>query len=80
MDRDATFLDLAAALGRTADLNYFRYRFSDPTYLATAALLTPLARGPLLDLGCGAGHGIHALLRRLPRSVVAGLDANFVCP
>src|SRR5436190_17307287 len=29
LDRDATFLDLAAALGRTRDLDYFRYRFSD---------------------------------------------------
>jgi SAM-dependent methyltransferase len=75
--RDATFLDLAADLGRTRDLDYFRYRFSDLSYIATAALLTPLTRGPVLDLGCGAGHGIHALVRRLPRSLVAGLDANF---
>jgi len=75
--RDATFLELAAELGRTKDLDYFRYRFSDLSYIATAALLTPLARGPVLDLGCGAGHGSHAILRRLPRSVVAGLDANF---
>src|SRR5690348_446736 len=52
--RDATFLELAAELGRTRDLDYFRYRFSDLSYLATAALLTPLTRGPLLDLGCGA--------------------------
>ncbi|HVR86083.1 MAG TPA: methyltransferase domain-containing protein [Planctomycetota bacterium] len=75
--RDATFLDLAAELGRTHDLDYFRYRFSDLSYIATAALLTPLSRGPVLDLGCGAGHGVHALSRRLPRSLVAGLDANF---
>jgi len=75
--REGTFLELAAELGRTQDLDYFQYRFSDPSYIATAALLTPLARGPVLDLGCGAGHGIHALLRRLPRSLVAGVDANF---
>jgi len=75
--RDATFLDLVAALGRTRDLDYFRYRFSDLSYLATAALLTPLTRGPLLDLGCGAGHGIHAMFRRIPRSLAVGVDANF---
>src|SRR5689334_18792648 len=56
INRDATFLDLAAKLGRTNDLDYFRYRFSDLSYLSTAALLTPLSQGPVLDLGCGAGH------------------------
>lgn len=75
--RDATFLELAAELGRTHDLDYWRYRFSDLSHLATSAMLTPLVRGPLLDLGCGAGHGIHALFRRVPRSVAVGVDANF---
>jgi SAM-dependent methyltransferase len=64
-------------LGRTRDLDYFRYRFSDFSYLATAALLTPLTRGPVLDLGCGAGHGLRAIFRRIPRSVAVGVDANF---
>jgi SAM-dependent methyltransferase len=76
-DRDATFINLAAALGRTRDLDYFRYRFSDLSYLSTAALLTPLSRGPVLDLGCGAGHMVHALFRRIPKSMVVGLDLNF---
>ncbi|MBV8879170.1 MAG: methyltransferase domain-containing protein [Planctomycetaceae bacterium] len=76
-DRDATFIDLAAALGRTSDLDYFRYRFSDLSYVSTAALLTPLQRGPVLDLGCGAGHLAEALFRRIPRSVVVGVDFNF---
>ena len=76
-NRDATFIDLAAALGRTRDLDYFRYRFSDLSYLTTAALLTPLSRGPVLDLGCGAGHMVHALFRRIPKSLVVGLDLNF---
>ncbi|MBI3855826.1 MAG: methyltransferase domain-containing protein [Planctomycetes bacterium] len=76
-NRDATFIELAEALGRTRDLDYFRYRFSDLSYLSTAALLTPLDRGPLLDLGCGAGHLVHAMFRRLPKSVVVGLDLNF---
>jgi len=76
-DRDATFLDLAAALGRGADLDYFRYRFSDLAYIASAALLAPLARGPVLDLGCGAGHLTEAVFRRIPKSLVVGLDFNF---
>ena len=76
-DRDATFLDLAAALGRTADLDYFRYRFSDLAYISSASLLTPLSRGPILDLGCGAGHLTEAVFRRVPKSLVVGLDHNF---
>ena len=72
-----TFIDLAASLGRQGDLDYFRYRFSDLSYLSTSALLTPLTRGPVLDLGCGAGHGIHALLRRIPKALVVGLDLNY---
>lgn len=76
-NRDATFIDLAEALGRTSDLDYFRYRFSDLSYLSTAALLTPLSRGPLLDLGCGAGHLAAAMFRRVPKSLVVGLDFNF---
>jgi SAM-dependent methyltransferase len=74
---DCTFLELAAELGRTRDLDYFRYRFSDLSYVASVALLAPLSRGPVLDLACGAGHLIHALLRQLPKSVVVGLDLNF---
>jgi SAM-dependent methyltransferase len=77
MNREASFLELAEALGRTADLDYFRYRFSDLSYLAAAALLTPLDRGPVLDLGCGAGHLTYALSRRIPRGIFVGLDLNF---
>jgi len=76
-NRDATFIDLAAELGRTRDLDYFRYRFSDLSFLTTAALLTPFHRGPVLDLGCGAGHMVLALFRRIPKSIVVGLDLNF---
>jgi SAM-dependent methyltransferase len=75
--RDATFLGLAAALGRTADLDYFRYRFSDLSFLSTAALLTPLSQGPVLDLGCGAGHLARALSQRIPRGMIVGLDLSF---
>ena len=76
-NRDATFLELASELGRTNDLDYFRYRFSDLSYLSTAALLTPLAQGPVLDLGCGAGHLAHALSKRIPRGLIVGLDLSF---
>ncbi len=71
----ATFLELAAELGRTSDLDYFRYRFSDTSYLSSAALLTPLREGPALDLGCGAGHLTRALGKRA--APVAGLDVSF---
>ena len=76
-NREATFLDLAATLGRTNDLDYFRYRFSDLSYLSTAALLTPLPQGPVLDLGCGAGHLVSALSKRIPRALIVGLDISF---
>lgn len=76
-DRDAGFLRMAAELGRTADLDYFRYRFSDLSFVSTAALLTPLRSGPVLDLGCGAGHLLDALSRRIPKGLFVGLDLHF---
>jgi SAM-dependent methyltransferase len=76
-NRVATFMDLAAALGSADDLDFFRYRFSDLTYLGAAALLTPLTQGPVLDLGCGAGHLITAISRRIPRAMIVGVDLNF---
>lgn len=73
----ATFLDAAARLGRASDLDYFRYRFSDPSYVASCAFLAPLTEGPVLDLCCGAGHVTRALVRKLPGAAVVGLDLNF---
>jgi SAM-dependent methyltransferase len=73
----ATFLELLADFGRTRDLDYFRYRFSDLVYLGSAALLTPLEKGPALDLGCGAGHLARALGKRIGAADVVGLDASF---
>jgi SAM-dependent methyltransferase len=74
---EATFLQLAEALGRVGDLDYFRYRFSDLSYIASAATVAPLARGPVLDLGCGAGHLVSALAKRIPKGLIAGLDLNY---
>jgi SAM-dependent methyltransferase len=76
-NRVATFIELAAALGRSNDLDYFRYRFSELSYLSSAALLTPLTQGPVLDLGCGAGHLMSAVSKRIPRVMIVGLDLNF---
>jgi SAM-dependent methyltransferase len=77
LNRDATFLQLAEALGRVGDLDYFRYRFSDLSYVASAALAAPLSRGPVLDLGCGAGHLVSALAKRIPKGLIVGLDLNY---
>lgn len=74
---DATFLELAAALGRSSDLDYFRYRFSDLSHIVSCALLTLISEGPVLDLGCGAGHATRALARRVPADRIVGLDLNF---
>lgn len=74
---DATFLDTAARLRRTSDLDYFRYRFSDPSYVASCAFLAPSTEGPVLDLCCGTGHVARALFRKLPDAAVVGLDLNF---
>ncbi|HZE95960.1 MAG TPA: methyltransferase domain-containing protein [Planctomycetota bacterium] len=75
--RDASFMELASLLMRPFELDYFRYRFSDLSYLASAAMLTPLSRGPVLDLGCGAGHLTGAVFRRIPKALVVGIDINF---
>jgi SAM-dependent methyltransferase len=76
-DPDAAFLELAGALRQSADLDYFRYRHSAPAFVAAAALLRALDRGPVVDVGCGAGHLLRALSRRLPDAALAGVDATF---
>lgn len=73
----ATFLELAAELGRTSDLDYFRYRFSELSYVCSAALLRAVERGPVLDLGCGAGHFERVLARRVGADRIAALDASY---
>ncbi len=76
-DSNATFLSLAADLGRGRDLDYFRYRFSDLTYIAGCALLAAVPEGPVIDVGCGAAHFERALARRVPPSDIVGVDLNF---
>jgi SAM-dependent methyltransferase/uncharacterized protein YbaR (Trm112 family) len=59
--------------------NYFRYRFGTPRYLVALSLLDslPPSRGPVLDVGCGAGHLTWALSRRVVTEPVVGIDPSF---
>lgn len=69
-----------SAWGSPETFNYFFYRRSDPTFLvglATLACLEPLA-GPILDLGCGAGHYARTFLQTRLGSPVVGMDDKFV--
>ena len=84
----ATYRDALAILSLDAESAYFLYRFSDPTYLTTEALLQALSQeqktmyGSVLDLCGGSGHltRVIAGLRlpsdtTLPGAVLA--DASF---
>lgn len=57
---------------------YFFFRFGQPRHLAALTLLPVLSGpspAPVLDLACGYGHGLHALLAHgVPEAV--GLDQN----
>lgn len=60
--------------------NYFFHRRSDPTFLvglATLACLEP-ETGPILDLGCGAGHYVRTFIQATLGSPVVGMDDKFV--
>ena len=68
MERDtATYREALAILCEDAEGTYFLYRFSDPTYLTTEALLHAIAqqdwplRGRTLDLCGGSGHVARVL-------------------
>lgn len=72
----------ALLLGRPAmpDAHaYFRYRFSLPRHLVALQVLRalPAGSGPLLDLGCGAGHMTFAATRLHPAVPVVGVDISF---
>ena len=65
--------------GTPATAEYFRFRRSDPTFVAAEALsaaLLPL-RGALLDLACGAGHLAASLGELAAGRLVVGLDTLF---
>jgi SAM-dependent methyltransferase/uncharacterized protein YbaR (Trm112 family) len=63
----------------TEGYNYFRYRFGTPRYLVALALIDALGAptGPVLDVGCGAGHLTWALTQRTAQPVI-GVDPSFV--
>ncbi len=53
-------------------------RFALPRHLATLGVLAGApARGPVLDLGCGAGHLTWALARHVAPAPVVGVDGLF---
>ncbi len=75
-------------MGRVAD--YFAYRWSDPTYLASLALLQQHWPGgrPVVEVACGAGHLLRELAGRGCTDLL-GVDVvwaklwlarRFVCP
>jgi SAM-dependent methyltransferase len=66
------------AAGRRDTGHYFSYRFGQPRHLAGLSLasLVNLGRGPVLDLGCGAGHiARHVVQQHGARSLV-GVDVH----
>lgn len=58
---------------------YFRYRRSDPSFVAAEALAAQLARDrrALLDTGCGAGHLLASLQTAAPQARCLGLDCLY---
>ena len=59
-----TFREALSVLCSTPEAEYLRYRFSDPTFLVSGAVLRtlPRRRGRCLDLCGGAGHLTRGLL------------------
>lgn len=69
-----------ASPARSEDaFNYFRYRFGMPRHLVSLSLVeaVPDRPGPVLDVGCGAGHITWALHQRLSPRMIVGVDASF---
>lgn len=58
---------------------YFRYRFSLPRHLVALQLLPSvlIGAGPVLDLGCGAGHMTFSLMCLRPEASVVGVDVSY---
>ena len=70
--RQATYRDALAILSLDAEADCFLYRFSDPTYRTTQALLRALGQNrwtvsrPVLDLCGGSGHLTRVLASLAP--------------
>ena len=83
-DGDAlTFRRALALLSPNAAGTYLLYRFSDPTFLASSALLGAVARGladdgrPVFDLCCGTGHLARAVSAARPSARLVMADLAF---
>jgi len=59
--------------------DYFTYRWSQPRHLAPLGLVcgVNLGSGPLLDVGCGAGHHARFLVDSTPGRSTVGVDRHF---
>jgi uncharacterized protein YbaR (Trm112 family) len=79
----ATYRQALEILSPTAEGTYFLYRFSDPTYLVSQAVVRSLlrnedlARGPLLDMCGGSGHLTRALIDAAPSAAVWLADFDY---
>ncbi len=81
--RQATYLEALAILSLDAEADYFLYRFSDPTYRTTQALLRALGQnrrimsGAVLDLCGGSGHLTRVLAGLEPAGGTIDADVYF---
>lgn len=59
-------------------VNYFTYRFGTPRHLVALAVVeaSVVGAGPVLDLGCGAGHLSWGLRQRFGADRTIGLDLS----
>src|SRR5688572_868932 len=78
-----TFREALALLDRSAEVVYLLYRFSDPTFIASEAVLLALTQDPrcrakhILDIGGGTGHLTRSLCRSEPPGKVILADVAF---
>jgi uncharacterized protein YbaR (Trm112 family) len=83
LDEARTFEDTLGLLDDSAEARYLLYRFSDPTFLASEAVLTTVAREAaecpkqFLDFCGGSGHLTRSLLRLKPLGGVVLADLAF---
>ncbi|HZS08539.1 MAG TPA: methyltransferase domain-containing protein [Blastocatellia bacterium] len=81
--RQATYRELIEILNPDAEGTYFIYRFSDPTYLASQALVRAIGQNAcaagrrVLDVCGGSGHLTRTLRQLSPATEVILADAGF---